>query len=240
MLAVGAINLVFYANLFLQYRIGLTPTQAALVLLAPQVSGIAGGLLGGWMSARWGSTCTTAIALGFGCAAALSFIAVQEDSTVLLVIALLAAFTLSGGCVTGSLTKAFLDCAEPSASGAAASWRQAGWSLGTTLGGVAGGAVILSYFTRTWAATLEEVGVDPSTAQWAAESVRGGVPLTQIAASPTLRDIPAKDAVENFVGLAAAQIGTLRVIALLAATAYAISLAFVLVAMWRQRVSAHA
>lgn len=40
MLAVGAINLVFYANIFLQYRLGLTPTQAALALLAPQVSGI--------------------------------------------------------------------------------------------------------------------------------------------------------------------------------------------------------
>lgn len=100
--------------------------------------------------------------------------------------------------------------------------------------------MILSYFTRTWAATLKEAGVDASTAQWAAESVRGGVPLTQIAASPTLRDIPAKDVVENFVGLAAAQIGTLRVIALLAAMAYAVSLACVLVAMWRQRVSARA
>lgn len=239
MLAIGAINLVFYANLFLQYRLGLTPTEVAVILLLPQVSGIAGGLLGGWMGARWGSTLTTAIALAAGCLAAASFFAVSEDSTVWLVVALLTAFTLPGGCVTGSLTKAFLDCAEPAASGAAASWRQAGWSLGTTLGGVAGGAVILSYFTHTWASTLVAAGVDVDTARWAAESVRGGVPLTQIAANATLQGVPAKDVVQNFVGLPAAQIGTLHVIALLGAVAYATSLGFVLLAMWRQRVAAH-
>ena len=238
MLTVGGVNLVFYGNLFLQYRLGLTPTQAALVLLGPQVSGIAGGLLGGWLGARIGSTLTTAAALGLGCAAALSFAVVREDSSVWVVGGLLAAFTLAGGCVVGSLTKAFLDCAEPSASGAAASWRQAGWNLGTTLGGVAGAAVILAYFTRTWSTMLENVGVDPATAQWAAESVRAGVPLTRIAVSPTLQGNPSRQAVENFVGLTTAQVDTLRVIALLAALAYALSLMFVLLAMWRKRVAA--
>lgn len=240
MLAVGAVNLVFYANLYLQYRLGFTPSQAAAALVLPQVAGIAGGLLGAWVSGRWGSTRTTALALGVGCIAALGFSLVGEESDAWLVIALLMAFTLSGGCVTGTLTKAFLDCADPTASGAAASWRQACWSLGATLGGVAAAAAVLTYFTRTWSGSLQEAGVDVETATWMAESVRGGVPLTQVAASASSLNTPARQAIENFVGLATAQASTLRLIGLLAALAYAISLTFVLLAMWQRRAASHA
>ncbi|MFM9135955.1 MAG: MFS transporter [bacterium] len=235
MLTVGVVNLFFYANLYLQYRLGLSPAQAAAIRILPQAAGIAGGLLGGWLSARWGSVTTSAVALAVGCAAALGFALVREESGAWPVIVLLMAFTLPAGCVTGTLTKAFLDCADTSASGAAASWRQACWSVGATLGGVAAGAVVLSYFTRTWSRSLEEAGVDLETTTWMAESVRGGVPLTQVGASVATMDTPARQAIEDFVGLAAAQVSTLRLVAFLAALAYGTSLAFVLVARWRQR-----
>ena len=238
MLTVAAVNLFFYGSLLLQYKLDLGPSQAALLLVIPQAAGILGGLAGGWVSARIGSTLTTAIALAIGCAAALSFVVLPQDPTAWSVVIQLAFFAAPAGCVTGTLTKAFLDCAEPAASGAAASWRQGGWSLGATLGGVATGAIVLTYFARTWSSVLEAAGVDADTARWAADAVRGGLPLSQIASSPVLENVSGREAVETFVGLSAAQLGTFRLVALLAALAYAISLAFVLVAMWRKRVAA--
>jgi DHA2 family multidrug resistance protein-like MFS transporter len=237
MLTVAAVNLFFYGSLFLQYRLGLSPAQTALILVIPQAAGILGGLAGGWVSARIGSTRTTAIAFAIGCAAALSFVAVQEPTTWSIVIQL-AFFAAPAGCVTGTLTKAFLDCADPAASGAAASWRQGAWNLGATLGGAATGAIVLSYFVRTWTSALEAAGLDSGTAQWAADAVRAGLPLSQIASSPVLDNVAGREAVQTFVGLTTAQLGTFRLIALLAAVAYAVSLALVLIAMWRKRVAA--
>lgn len=239
MLTVGVVNLFFYCNLFLQYRFGLSASHTAGLLVIPQAAGIAGGLLGGWISSRIGSTRTTAAAMAFGCVSAVAFLLVGESSGFWPVVVLLALFALPGGCITGTLTKAFLDCAKPTSSGAASSWRQAGWSLGSTLGGVATGAIVFTYFSRLWQTKLQNVGVDQETARWAAESVRGGVPLTQIVSSPAIQGTPNSDAVTTLLGLGSAQISTFRLIALLAAFAYAVSLALVLVAMWRMRVAPH-
>lgn len=235
LLAVGAVNVFFYAGLFLQYRLGFNPSQTALLFVIPQFAGILGGLLGGWVSARLGSLPTTALALVMGCAACLVFLTVGEASGVVHFVAVLAAFTLAAGCLAGTLTKAFLDCATPESSGAAASWRQAGWSLGATLGGVVTGAVVFSTFSSMWQSTLQQAGVPADAARWAAESVRGGVPLTQVAADPVLATLPAGDAIRVFVGLAAAQLATFRLVAVLAFISYAVTLMCVLLAMRSRR-----
>ncbi len=239
LLTVGFVNLFFYVNLFLQYRVGMTAPQAAALLIVPQVAGILGGLAGGWVSARIGSQVTTAVALGVGCVAALGFLTLSTGSATAQLIVLAAIFASAGGCIVGTLTKAFLDCADVDASGAAASWRQAGWSVGATLGGVASGAVVLGYFSATWSASLRDAGVPAPTADWAAEAVRSGLPLSEVAASPLLQGVPAREAVQGFVGLAQAQVDTLRLVAVLAAVAYTVSLAFVLAAMWRRRLAGH-
>ena len=235
MLTVAAVNLYFFWSLYLQYRLRMSSTETAALLVIPQVAGIVGGLAGGWVSAQWGSSRTTAAALALGCAAALAFLLVTEDSGAWPLVALLALYSFPAGCIVGTLTKAFLDCAEPSASGAASSWRQAGWSLGSTLGGIASGAIVLTFFSSTWTSSLTAAGVDDATARWAADMIRGGASLAQVASSPVLDGVAARSAVESFVGLGFAQVSALHMVAILAAAAYASSLAFVLVAMRRQR-----
>lgn len=235
MIAVGAVNLLFYGSLYMQYRLGFSPTETAGIFAVPQAAGIAGGLVGGWASARAGSLPITAVALALGASAAALFLSVDEGSGAWHLLVLLSVYAFAAGSTLGTLTKAFMDCAKGPASGAAASWRQAGWSLGSTLGGVATGAIVLSYFSAGWQSILRAEGVGEDAARWAAESVRGGVPVAQVVHNPVVSELPGGEAIQNLVGLTTAQAATLRLVAVLAAGAYVLALVFVLVAMRRQR-----
>ena len=235
MLFVGAVNLSFYATLFLQYRLGLDPAETAGALIVPQSAVILGGLAGGWVSGLIGSLRTTAIALAISVCAALLFLMINESSGVLTVVTILAVLALPVGCITGTLTKSFLDQADPAASGAASSWRQGAWSLGATIGGVATGAIVFGYFTRNWQSALQQAGIPEDLAASAAEAVRGGIPLVQLAATPGFEDLKVASNVQTLLELSASQISTFRLIAALAATSSLISLILVLAAMWRIR-----
>jgi hypothetical protein len=235
MVATAVVNVSFYGNLLLQYRYGLTSTQAAFVLVVPQVAGVIGGLMGGAASARLGSLPVTAIALGVGCVAGLAFQVMDVASPATTMVVPLSLFGLAAGCLTGSLAKSFLDCADPAASGAASSWRQAGWSIGATFGGVVTSALVLGSFTRTWVAALTTAGIDVGTARWVADSVRAGAPLSSLSSSPTLDGVVNREAIDSLVGLAAAQVDTFRLVGLLAALTYGLGLALVLLAMRQQR-----
>ncbi len=236
MFVVAMVNLLFYANLFVQYRLGFTPVESARLFVIPQVAGVLGGVTGGWISARRGSLRTTAGALILGGAAAAVFVTVTEQTSAGYLTVLLCLFTFAAGSLVGTLTKAFLDCAQPQSSGAAASWRQAGWSLGSTVGGVATGTIVFTYFSATWQATLRAEGLSGDAARWAAEAVRSGMPLTQVVADPGVTQLVGGSAIENLVGLTSAQVDTLRLVGLLAAGSYLVALACVLVAMRRQTV----
>ena len=235
MLAVGSVNLDFYNSLFIQYRLGLSTAQTTQLFIAPQVAGIIGGLAGGWVSARIGSLRTTALALAWGCLAALAYLSVTEQSTAWHVVALLSAFTFGAGCLIGTLTKAFMDCAAPESSGAAAAFRQAAFRVGATLAGVLTGGVALSHFSSSWQRILQEAGVSEDMAHWVAESVRDGVPTADIAADPSVSEIPGSDAIKNLVGLAAAQVDGLQWVAAISAGFYALALGLVLITLRRER-----
>jgi MFS family permease len=237
MMATGAVNLFFYANLLLQYRFGLTATQTAVLLVVPQTAGVAGGLIGGWASARVGSLMVTAVACAIGSATSLAFLTMNDSSTAMALVLPFSLFSVAAGCITGSLTKAFLDCADPAASGAASSWRQIGWSLGATFGGVVTSAIALGYFTSTWSNTLRAAGVNADTAQRVADAVRAGVPLNNLATSPALNSAINREAIDALVGLSSAQVETFRVVGALSAIAYGVALALVVFALWRQRQS---
>lgn len=235
MLFVAAVNMFFYVTLFLQYRLSLDAAEAARIMVIPQSAVILGGLLGGWIGGWLGSLKTTAIALAIGSLAALAFLMINESSGVLTVVVLLAVFALPAGCLMGSLTKSFLDCADPASSGAASSWRQGAWSLGATIGGVATGAIAFGYFSRNWQAALQQAGIAEDVARFAAEAVRGGVPLTELAATPGLEDLKVASSARTLLELSTSQIDTFRLVAFLAFVSYVIALAFVLAAMWRMR-----
>lgn len=235
MLAVGSVNLDYYNSLFIQYRIGLSTARTTQLFIAPQVAGIIGGLAGGWISARIGSLRTTALALGWGCMAALAYLSVTEESTAWHVVALLSAFTFGSGCLIGTLTKAFMDCAAPESSGAAAAYRQAAFRVGATLAGVVTSGIALSHFSSNWQRILQEAGVSADVAHWVAESVRNGAATANIVADPTVSEIPGREAIKNLVGLAAAQVDGLKWIATMSAGFYALGLVLVFIAIWRQR-----
>lgn len=239
MLFVGAVNLFFYGTLFLQYRLGMTPSGAARTLIVPQLAVIAGGLLGGWIGGKIGSLRTTAIALGLGSLAALTFMFISETSGAGMFDVILAAFALPTGCILGSLTKSFLDRADPDASGAASSWRQGTWTLGSTLGGVTTGFIVFNFFSRSWQEALQRDGIAQDIAAFAAESVRGGVSLVELATTPGMEDLRVDSAVKTLLDLTTAQVETFKLVSVLAAVSYAIALVFVLAAMWRTRVNSH-
>jgi MFS family permease len=235
MLAVGAVNLFFFSNLFLQYRFGLDAPAAAANLIVAQCAVIAGGLAGGWISGWIGSLRTTALALALGVAAALGFLRLDSTSGAPMTVALLAAFALPTGCLTGSLTKSFLDRADPASSGAASAWRQGAWSLGSTLGGVVTGAVAFGYFTRDWQSALQRAGIADDVAAYAAESVRGGAVLVQLARTPGLEVLKVDSDTRTLLELTASQVSTMQLVGVLAALTYGLALLLILAAMWRIR-----
>jgi MFS family permease len=239
MLIVGAVNLFFYTNLFLQYRYGLQPSAAAAVLIFPQCAVMVGGLAGGWIGVRIGSLRTTALALAVGMVASTCFLALDETSGVSMTVVLLSTFALPAGCITGTLTKSFLDRADPASSGAASAWRQGAWTFGSSIGGVITGDIAFGFFSRTWKDALQHAGISDDVAARAAQSVRGGVPVVQLVNTPGFEALKIDGNLRTLLGLIKAQFDTFRLIAVLAAITYGICFILVVAAMWRIRAHSH-
>jgi DHA2 family methylenomycin A resistance protein-like MFS transporter len=187
-LLVTSTNFFFFVNLFLQYRYAIPLAGIALMMAIPQLTAVAGGILGGRVSARLGSANSAVIAL-IGCAvAAVGFLFISPRSPAWLPILVLAVFALPSSASVGPLTQCLLDRAPADGSGSAAAVRSALWSLGGIVGGVVVGTVTYQAFTQSLARALKESGLLPDAASAIAEQVRSGALVSEIAAQLNVTD----------------------------------------------------
>ena len=139
---VNGVNLFFFTYLMLQYRYHQSLLETAAILVLPQLTATAGALLGGRLSARWGSA---RVATGaFAAAAVLSlgvmFAAAESSAWLPVIVLTVAAFPIAGA--VGPLTHAFMDLAPADGNAAASSVRNSAVNLGIAIGGLLVGAVV--------------------------------------------------------------------------------------------------
>ena len=139
---VNGVNLFFFTYLMLQYRYHQSLLETAAILVLPQLTAAAGALLGGQLSARWGSARVATWA--FATAAVLSlgvmFAAAESSAWLPVIVLTLAAFPIAGA--VGPLTHAFMDLAPADGNAAASSVRNSAVNLGIAIGGLLVGAVV--------------------------------------------------------------------------------------------------
>ena len=175
-----AVNFYFFVNLFIQYRFQLPLIQVSLLFVAPQIAGVAGGIIGGRISSRWNAPTAATIALGASAAGALCFLFVRAESPVWVPIVVLTLMSLPNSASVGPLTQLLLDGAPAEGSGAASAVRSALWSVGGIFGSIALGSIAFTAFTASLTDSLHASGLDLSAASALAEKIRSGGIVAEI------------------------------------------------------------
>lgn len=234
-LLVTSTNFFFYVNLFLQYRFAVPLWELSILMVIPQVSAVAGGLLGGRLATRFGAPLTASLVIAVSGTVGLGFLLLQPGSPVWMPVVVLTVSALPTTACVGPLTQSLLDRAPEGGSAATSSIRSAAWSLGPIIGGVAVGAVVYRTFTQSLSHTLVDAGLAAEAAATIAERVRSGEFVAQIADQLRITNPAASAELESATtGLASAQVEAMHALALVGFAAYAVATALLLAAHFRR------
>lgn len=224
-------NLFFFINLFLQYRFPADVVRLALLLAAPQLLAIIGGIAGGRLSARLGPIRAAAIALMAASVLSLGLFVVQADSPMWVAVLVLAVFAVPAAGMVGPLTQALMQRAPADGSSAASSIKSATWSLGGILGGVTVGAVGFTVFTRSLSNRLAEKGLELPAAQAIADQVRSGAFVSELGERLRATNPPGADMLSGSqTGLHLAQVDALHSAGLAGMVTFGLAAVFVVLA----------
>jgi DHA2 family methylenomycin A resistance protein-like MFS transporter len=154
-LVVNGVNLFFFTYLLLQYRYHQTLFETALILIIPQVTAGIGAILGGRLSARWGSWRVAAVALFAAALASLGAFVVAADSSPWVPIAVLSIAAFPIAAAVGPMTQSFMDLAPGDGAGSASSVRNASVNLGIAVVGLLSGTLVFDELDADTARNLE-------------------------------------------------------------------------------------
>ena len=189
----GLINVSLFATVWLRSQSGVTSTVAAVILIVPQLAGVAAGLVGGRLAGRWGPY---PVAIAGTLVAALGgfmYLTMDADDSVLFVAAV-TGLTLAGMLgATGPVTQIFLERVPPSSQGAAAAWRSATRSVALAVGGVLVITVAAAIYRGSLQVTLENEGVPSATAAAVADDLQARVSAGVITSTYQLPDAIVED-----------------------------------------------
>lgn len=212
-------NMFFYTNLLMQYRNALPLPTIALLMVIPQAAAVVGAFLSGPVIRKFGAPHAAFVMLGLASLTSLGAFAVRANSPAWFPILVLAVCALPIGGAVGPLTEALMDLAPTDGSEAAASVRNATWSLG----GVVGGAIVagagFAAFQASLADRLATTSLTAEQAQAIAAEVRGGAAVQYLAQSPQVSD-PLAQQLLTGKGLWAAQAQAYWLVGVLSAAAY--------------------
>lgn len=240
-LFVTSTNLFFYVNIFLQYRFAVPLWELWILMTIPQLSAVAGGLVGGRLSARIGSPLAASAAIAVSAVATLGFLLVRPGSSPWVPVAVLTLVALPNSACVGPLTQSLLDRAPEGGSGAASSIRSAAWSLGAIIGGVVVGAFVYRIFTSSLSNALVNAGLAVNAAEAIAERVRSGEFVAEIAEQ--LRVTAPKASAEllsSTSGLTIAQMDAVHVLAIVGFIVYLLAAVLMVVAYFRRPLAQNA
>ncbi len=143
-MVVNGVNLFFFTFLLLQYRYHQTLLETAVILIVPQCTAAGGAVIGGRLSARWGSVRTAISALVLASIAALGALTVTAEASPWLPVVILAIAAVPIAAAVGPLTQSFMDLAPAEGSGSASSVRNSAANLGVAIGGLISGLIIFN------------------------------------------------------------------------------------------------
>lgn len=152
---VNAVNLFLFTYLLLQYRYHQTLLETALILIPPQLTAMAGAVLGGRLSARFGSRHVAAVSLAVAAVLSLTTLLVTADSSPWIPVLSMTLAALPIAASVGSITHAFMDLAPHDGQGATSAMRNAVVNLGIATGGVVVGTVIFDELDADTSRTIE-------------------------------------------------------------------------------------
>ena len=184
-------NLFFYTKLLLQYRYTVPLIAIALLMAIPQACALAGGLLSGPVSARFGPVKAAIGALGFSAVMSLSTLLVTAQSPIWVPLFALSLSAIPIAFVVGPMTNILLSRAPDEASGVASSLRKATWTLGGVIGGAIIGYLSFGAFQTRLTNLLVDSGVSLTQAADLAREIRDGAVVDELlarSADPIARD----------------------------------------------------
>lgn len=193
-----SVNLIFYINLFLQFRYDYGVVTATLALTLCEVAAVAGGFFFGSLSSRLGSVRAGTIALA--CASVLGLglvvVSVVPSPWLVIVVAMLINFPTVGA--IGPITQNFLNQAPEDGSEGASSMADALSNIGFVAGGALISVVVFAGFSSSLSTGLQDRGYAATTAESIATEIRGGVNSREIVArdeptDPRIRDALTED-----------------------------------------------
>jgi len=162
---VNGVNLFFFTYLFLQYRYHQTLFETAVLLIAPQITASIGALVGGNLSAKWGSGRVAMVALVLAAISSLGTFAVTAESSAWVPVVVLSVAAIPIAASVGPMTHAFMDLAPADGTGAASSVRNASVNLGIAIAGLITGTIVFDELDR-------DTGVTPEAYAQQAEAFR--------------------------------------------------------------------
>ena len=139
---VNGVNLFFFTYLFLQYRYHQSLLATAMFLVLPQATAAAGAMLGGRLSARWGSARTATFALAGAAVLSSGALLVTAESSAWIPVLVLAVAAVPIGAAVGPITQSFMEQSPADGVAATSSWRTAAANLGVAVVGVLVGTLI--------------------------------------------------------------------------------------------------
>ena len=152
---VNGVNLFFYTYLFLQYRYHQTLFETAVVLIAPQITAAFGALLGGNLSAKWGSWRVAMVALVLAAISSMGTFVITGESSAWAPVIVLSIAAIPIAAAVGPMTQAFMDLAPVDGTGAASSVRNASVNLGISIAGLITGTIVFDELDRDTGLTPE-------------------------------------------------------------------------------------
>ncbi len=155
---VNGVNLFFFTYLLLQFRYHLTLFDTALLLIIPQATAACGALLGGRLSARWGTARVATVALAAAAMASLGVFFVSADSGVIVPILVLAIAGVPIAAAVGPITHSFMDLSPEDGTAATSSVRNSGANLGVAIAGLISSSIVFDRLDASSARTVEVYG----------------------------------------------------------------------------------
>ena len=139
---VNGVNLFFFTYLMLQYRYHQSLLETAVILILPQATAAGGAILGGRLSARWGSAVVCITSLAVASVLSLGVLVVAVDSSALLPVLVLSVAAVPISAAVATITQSVMDLGPEDGAGATSSVRNSAANLGVAIAGLVSATIV--------------------------------------------------------------------------------------------------
>jgi len=173
-MVVPFVNLWFYMTIEYQYVFGKSALETAVLMVPPQLAGVAGALVARKVIQRRGITFTGVAMLAGLAVALLMTLIIGSETPIWLIVAIMAGYALASVGAGVPVTNAIMNAAAAGEEGSASSFRGAAAHVGTALGVVVMSTIVYSAAANSIAGSLGNEGLASQESAQIAQSIRDG------------------------------------------------------------------